>query len=74
MSNQDPKKKPYNSYVKYSALAFQMAATIIIFVFIGKFADQYFGNEKPVLIAVFSVFGVFLSLYNLIKEVKNNDN
>jgi F0F1-type ATP synthase assembly protein I len=51
-----------------------MAATIIIFVFIGKFADQYFGNEKPVLIAVFSVLGVFLSLYNLIKEVKINDN
>lgn len=50
-----------------------MTAIIVIFVFIGKFADQYFDNKKPVLTAVFSVFGVFLSIYNLIRDVKKSN-
>lgn len=73
MSNQNPKKKPFEAYIKYSGLAFQMAATIVVFVFIGKFADQYFDNEKPVLIAVSSLIGVFLSIYNLVREVKKSN-
>jgi len=72
MSRQN-KKKPLNNYIKYSGLAFQMTAIIVIFVFIGKFADQYFDNKKPVLTAVFSVFGVFLSIYNLIRDVKKSN-
>lgn len=68
------KNKPLNIYVKYSGLAFQMAAMIIAFVFLGKMADKYFENEKPVLTAVFSVAGVFFSLYNLIRSVKSSQN
>ncbi|MDY0089251.1 MAG: AtpZ/AtpI family protein [Flavobacteriaceae bacterium] len=67
------KNKPLNVYAKYSGLAFQMAATIIAFVFLGKIADKYSNNEKPIFTAIFSVIGVFISLYNLIRGVKSNN-
>lgn len=70
MSSNKPGKSKLNSYIKFSGLAFQMAATITAFVFIGKFADNYFDNNKPVLTAVCSVVGVLGALYNLIRSVQ----
>jgi len=64
-------KKPLNSYIKYSAFVFQMAATILVCVLLGKYIDGKMGNEKLIVTAILSVFGVGVSLYNLIKSVKN---
>ncbi len=68
--NNNP-KKPLNSYIKYSAYVFQMAATILICVLLGKYIDGKMGNEKLIVTAILSVFGVGISLYNLFKSVKN---
>ncbi len=62
-----------NNYIKYSALVFQMAVTIGVFLFIGKKVDQYFQNNKPILTAIFSVLGVLLAIYNIIKSVNTNN-
>ncbi len=64
-------KKPLNSYIKFSAYVFQMAATILVFVLLGKYIDNKLGNEKLIVTAILSVIGVGLSIFNLIRSVRN---
>ncbi|MBF6609443.1 MAG: AtpZ/AtpI family protein [Flavobacterium sp.] len=63
--------KPLNNYIKFSGYVFQMAATIVVFVLVGKYIDNRMGHEKLVVTAILSVIGVLLSLYNLYRSVKN---
>ena len=47
-----------------------MAATVIICLFLGEWIGEYFNQpEIGMLIGVF--FGLFASIYNLIKQIKN---
>jgi F0F1-type ATP synthase assembly protein I len=73
MSSEKPKfdKKPLNNYIRFSGYVFQMAATILFFVLAGKYLDDYFGNEKLIVTAILSVVGVGLSIFNLIRSVRN---
>ncbi len=49
-------------------LGTQLAATIIIMFFLGKWLDQKLGTS-PYLVIVFSFLGGFAAIYNFIKEV-----
>jgi F0F1-type ATP synthase assembly protein I len=69
MTGKSPKN---NSYLKYSQLAFQMAAAILISVFIGKALDDYRGGKSKLFTAIFSLFGVFAALYNLIRSIRKD--
>lgn len=71
MKNDAPKK--FNNYIRYSGLAFQMAATILICVLIGRAIDERRGSEKQVFTAIFSVLGVMASIWNIIRSVKKSD-
>ncbi len=64
-------KKPLNSYIKFTGYVFQMAATILLFVLVGKYIDGKMGNEKLVVTAILSVIGVGLALFNLFRSVRN---
>lgn len=64
-------RKPLNTYIRYSGYVFQMAATILILVLIGKYIDNRMGNEKLIVTAILSVIGVGLSIFNLIRSVRN---
>lgn len=64
-------KKPLNNYIKFSGYVFQMAATILVFVLLGKYIDNQMGHEKLLVTAVLSVVGVALSLFNLFRSVRN---
>jgi len=64
-------KKSLNNYIRFSGYVFQMAATILIFVLVGKYIDGKMGNEKLIVTAILSVVGVGLSLFNLIRSVRN---
>lgn len=66
------KKSKAQNVVIYSSIAFEMAATIIIAVFVGKFVDSQFDMSKPIFTAIFSVIGVIGSIYNLIRKVTKN--
>jgi len=57
------------SFIKYSAIGFQMLVTIGLFAFIGHKLDENRQNSKPILTAIFSVFGVFIALYQVIKQL-----
>lgn len=65
--NNEKNKRP-NEFLRYSGMATQMIAIILASVFGGIKADEYFGNEKPILTAILTVFGVFLSIYFVIKD------
>ena len=57
-------------WVKYSGLGIQMAASVIICLYIGQWVGLKFGSEN--LGALFgTLFGLFASIYNLIKQIKN---
>lgn len=55
------KKKPSKAYLKYSGMAFQMIAIMLIFLFLGRFLDQHFITE-PIFTAVCTILGVFIAI------------
>jgi F0F1-type ATP synthase assembly protein I len=65
----DPRKN-LNSYARYSGMAFQMLAIILIGVFAGFKLDEWLGT-KPILIVVFSILAVFLSIYYVTRDLLN---
>jgi hypothetical protein len=67
------KLKTYNSYLKYSGLAFQLLAGIAVFGWLGYKLDQYLEMQFPVFMLVlgFAAFGGMM--YKLYRSV-NRDN
>ncbi len=63
----DSKKKPLNNYLKYSAMSFQMAATVLILTLAGLKLDAYF-HTKPVLAILFSLLSIVAALYLALKD------
>ena len=57
-----------NKYVEYSGIAFQMVAIILAFVWAGKKIDEKFFNGESVFIIVFSLLGVLIAMYFVIKD------
>ncbi len=62
-------KERLNSYVKYSGIAFQMIAIILIGVFAGMKIDKWLKTDKPVFTALLSVLAVVLAIYYSIKDL-----
>ncbi len=58
----------YRTYGPYLGLGTQLAATIILMFFLGRWLDQKL-NTFPVLLIVFSLLGGFAGIYNFIKTV-----
>lgn len=64
-------KNPKSSYSEigpYLGLGVQLAATIIIMVFIGKWLDDTY-HKSPLFLILGAVLGTFSGIYNLIKTV-----
>jgi F0F1-type ATP synthase assembly protein I len=61
--------KPANSYLKFTGLGFQMIAIIGVFTFIGYKIDESFNHSTKWITAIFSLFGVFASLYIVFKSL-----
>ena len=69
-----PEGKSLSKFMYFSGMGFQMIAVIGFFAFIGYKIDESKGSVKPIFTAIFSVIGVGLSLYSVIKSViKNKD-
>lgn len=73
----DQGNKGLKIWAIFSGLAIQMGVTIGLGAFIGIKLDEQFPNEYTVFTIVFSLLGVFISLYTLIKQLqrinKKND-
>ena len=58
-----------NEYVKYSGLAFQMAALILLGYWVGGKIDAWLDLRIPVFTIILIVTFIVLSIYSLIKSL-----
>ncbi|TDG37849.1 AtpZ/AtpI family protein [Pedobacter changchengzhani] len=71
MENQKPNEEPkkINNAIKYSAMGFQMFATIGLLTFIGYKIDEHRQSKTNIITALFALAGVAIALYQAIKQV-----
>ena len=62
--------KAYQELSVYLGLGVQLAVTMVIMFFAGKYLDEYL-NTSPLFIIVFSIFGGFAGTYNFIKAAND---
>lgn len=55
-------------FAKYSGLAFQMIAIILIATWCGIKLDKILGLDMPVFTIILSLLGVFAGIYTAIKD------
>lgn len=67
--NQD-QKKPVNSYMKYSGLAFQLLASIGFFGWLGYKLDQKLSSEFPAFMLLFGFLAFGAVMYQVYKSLK----
>ena len=65
----ETEKQALNSYVKYTGVAFQMMAIIGLSAYIGYKTDQYYDHKTQWVTAIACVLGVFLSIYQTIRQL-----
>lgn len=58
-----------SDYAKYSGIAFQMIVVILAGVFFGIKMDAWFDTSNSIFTAVFSLLGVILAIYFVIKDL-----
>ncbi len=63
------------AYAKYSGMAFQMGAIILVGTLAGQWLDDYFGLERPLLTVLMALISIFAALYLVLKDlfVQNDD-
>ena len=66
------KKRPLNAYAKYSGIAFQMVAVILVGVWGGVKLDEHFELETPLFTLGLSMLALGLGMYLMIKGVIND--
>ena len=66
------RKKPSESYLKYSSIAFQIIAFIVLALLIGWGADRLF-KFTFLFKLIFGALGVIGAMYVTIKEVMNDE-
>jgi len=61
--------------MKYAGMGFQMLAIIGLFTWIGIKLDSRSGNDQSIYTAVFSLIGVIIGIYTILKDFihKSND-
>ncbi len=66
---QKEKKNKLKAYAKYSNMAFQMVAIILIGTYGGIKLDEYIAWNIPVFTVLFSLLSVIIAIYISIKDV-----
>lgn len=64
------KKNRGGEYVKWSSLAIQGVATIVILLFIGRYFDQRWSIETPIFTIIGILLGTAYFFYSLFKAIK----
>ncbi len=75
MNRSKKKKKSLDNYARYSGIAFQMLAIILLGVFGGIKADQWLHMKVPVFTVILSILSVILAIFyvtrDLLRDGKN---
>jgi F0F1-type ATP synthase assembly protein I len=64
---QESRKKPLDNYIRYSAMTFQMAATVLLLTLGGIKLDDYL-NTKPLFTIVLCLISIVAALYLALKD------
>lgn len=68
-SNRD--SDPVRSYARYTGIAIQMIAIIVIMTLAGVKLDSRRASDTPVFTVILSLLGVFAAIYTAIKDFLN---
>ncbi len=63
--------RPASGYLKYSGIGVQMIVIIGLFTYAGYKIDESAHHQTKWVTAILSLTGVFVSLYVIIRSVKN---
>ena len=72
--NKTKKKKQLNKYLLLTSISFQMGVTFYLGSYIGSFLDTKYNLEKNYFTILFVLFALFLSIYNITKQLKKLEN
>jgi F0F1-type ATP synthase assembly protein I len=64
----NPENKGLNDFAKYSGMAFQMIAVILITTWGGIELDKLAKFNTPVFTIILSLLGVFAAIYTALKD------
>ena len=64
---QNNKNKPLNKWIQLISIPAQMGIVIFLFAYLGQYLDEKYKSENYV--KIFTVVGVFLAMYNVIRQV-----
>ncbi len=59
--------KPLNKWIQLISIPAQMGVVIFLFAYLGQYLDEKYQSENYV--KIFTVVGVFLAMYNVIRQV-----
>ncbi len=59
--------KPLNKWIQLISIPAQMGVVIFLFAYLGQYLDEKYKSENYV--KIFTVVGVFLAMYNVIRQV-----
>jgi len=63
------KNKVIQDFARYSGIAFQMIAIILVATWGGIKLDKLTGFENPVFTIILSLFGVFAAIYITVRDL-----
>jgi F0F1-type ATP synthase assembly protein I len=69
---QNNKNKPLNKWIQLISIPAQMGMVIFLFAYLGQYLDEKYQSENYV--KIFTVLGVFLAMYNVIRQVNQLNN
>ena len=64
--------KPLNKWIQLISIPAQMGMVIFLFAYLGQYLDKKYQSENYV--KIFTVVGVFLAMYNVIRQVNQLNN
>ena len=69
---QNNKNKPLNKWIQLISIPAQMGMVIFLFTYLGQYLDEKYQSENYV--KIFTIVGVFLAMYNVIRQVNQLNN
>ncbi|MFY7988281.1 MAG: AtpZ/AtpI family protein [Flavobacterium sp.] len=70
----DSNKKQANKWLVFINIPFQMGLIIFGFSYLGSWLDEKYPNTNNYFFKGITLFGVFVALYNVIKQVNQLNN
>jgi len=65
------KKQPNNKWMALINIPFQMGIIIFAFAWLGTWLDEKYPNENDLYVKILTLVGVFIALYNVIRQVND---